>query len=91
MKAEEYVKIIIEDDLNRIAWEETMNHGTEYIEREYEIDDGAFIKYEWRGFPGKDPSDQYNHRFTLVTLPPDNPDNLEIGVIRVIPHPANNR
>ncbi len=85
--AEEYVKIIIEDDLNRIMWEETKTHKDSYIERDYEIDDGAVIKYEWRGFPGNDPAESFNHRFSLIKLPVKNPHGLETGVIKIINFP----
>lgn len=88
---EVYAKIIIEDDLNRIAWEETLTHEENYIEREYEIDDGAFIKYEWRSFPGNSPEDAYNHKFTLITPPKKNPDKLKPGVLLIIPHSPNSR
>ncbi len=86
--AEEYVKIIIEDDLNRIMWEETRTHKDSYIERDYEIDDGAIIKYEWRGFPVSDPAESFNHRFSLIKLPVKNPHNLEPGVIKIINFPS---
>ena len=87
-KGEEYVRIIIEDDLNRILWEETINQADSYIEREYEIDDGAVIKYEWRGFPGNDPANSFNHRFSLIKLPAKNPDKLETGIIKTINFPS---
>lgn len=85
--AEIYVNIIIEDDLNRIIWEETRTHKDSYIERDYEIDDGAVIKYEWRGFPGSDPAESFNHKFSLIKLPAQNPHNLETGVIKIINFP----
>lgn len=85
---EKYVEIIIEDDLNRIVGEETIKHDNSYIEREYEIDDGAVIKYEWRGFPGNGPAESFNHKFSLIKLPPGNPENLKTGVIKIINFPA---
>jgi hypothetical protein len=89
--AEEYVKIIIEDDLNRITWEETLTQKDHYIERTYEIDDGAVIKYEWRGFPSDNPKESFNHKFTLIKLPKQNPNKLEAGVVKIIYHPTNSR
>lgn len=89
--AEKYARIIMEDDLNQIAWEETLDHGDDYIAREYEITDGAFIKYEWRSFPGKSANENYNHRFTLVTPPKKNPDKLKPGIIYQIDHPKGGR
>lgn len=89
--AEEYVHIITEDDLNRIVWEETISYTDFYIERQYEIDDGALVKYEWRSFPGNNAEESYNHRFTLLTPPKKNPEKLEMGIIKIILHPTNSR
>lgn len=89
--AEKYVRIIMEDDLNQIVWEETVSYSDFYIERKYEFDDGAAVKYEWRGFPGNDPEEVYNHKFTLITPPKKNPEKLETGVIKIIAHPSNSR
>lgn len=91
MKGEDYVKIIIEDELDRIAWEDTIVREPAYIRREYEIDDGAVIQYEWRAFPGESADDNYNHRFTMTILPRENPAELELGLLKTIPHPPDNR
>lgn len=91
MKAEDYVKIIVEDDLNRITWEDTIVQEPAYIRRLYEIDDGAMVQYEWRAYPGDSAEDDYNHRFTLNMLPKKNTEELELGVIKAIPHPPNFR
>jgi hypothetical protein len=91
MKGEDYVKIIVEDELDRIAWEDTVVQEQFYIRREYEIDDGAVIEYEWRAFPGDSADQRFNHRFTMKILPKRNTEKLELGVLKTIQHPANGR
>lgn len=91
MKGEDYVKIIIEDELDRIAWEDTIVQEPAYIRRDYEIDDGAVIQYEWRVFPGESEDDKYNHRFTMTILPKNNSEKLKLGLLKSIPHPPNSR
>lgn len=87
--SEDYVRLILEDDLNRIVGEETITHEHNYINRQYEIDDGAVVRYEWQDFPFAQTSEMeiFNHKFTLVTLPNPNPDNLKPGILRIIDFP----
>lgn len=83
--ADEYVRIITEDDLRKIAGEETVLYREgEKIERLYRFADGAVVRYEWQGFPFVSPKEKYNHRFSLVTAPSPNPNKLKAGVIKTI-------
>ncbi len=88
---ETYVRIIIEDERDRITSDDTVVREPAYIRREYEIDDGAVIQYEWRAFPGKSAEDNYNHRFTMTILPKNNKEKLKLGLLKTIPHPPNSR
>ncbi len=91
MNGEEYVKIIVEDDLNRISGENTVIQEPFYIRREYQIDDGAVIQYEWRAFPGDAADENFNHRFTLTELAKPNPSKHKVGVLKTIAHTSNIR
>ena len=66
-KSNRYVTNIIQDIQNTFVREQTIKFSETRIERVYEFDDGAVVKYEWQDFPptGND-EDKYNHRFTLV-------------------------
>ncbi len=89
-KAESYVAIIMSDDLPQIAAEETIVYEPETrIERLYKFHDGAIMRYEWRSYPTA--AEGFNHRFSIVEPPTDNPDGIERGVVRVINHPSNGR
>ena len=82
MTAEDYVQMIMRDDTERFVRETPTLYENARIEREYEFDDGAVIKYEWRDIS----LGGFNHRFTLVELPSPNPGKLSKGVIRTIDH-----
>lgn len=91
-QADEYVRIIMEDDLEKIAGEETVIYKeNEKIERLYTFDDGAVVRYEWQSFPFDASAERYNHRFSLVTLPSPNPNKLKSGVIKTIDYTASGR
>ncbi len=91
-KTNRYVTNIIQDVQNTFVSERTITFSETRIEREYEFEDGAVIKYEWQDFSqtGND-DEKYNHRFTLVTPPEPNPGKLEKGVIKVINYTTNAR
>ncbi|MCS6873951.1 MAG: hypothetical protein N2Z23_10050 [Pyrinomonadaceae bacterium] len=91
-KAEDYAKAIMRDETEKFASEKTITHTDNYIERLYEFHDGAVVKYEWQGLPlnAEKPEEIYNHRFTLIKLPSPNPNNLKLGVIKVINYPKRN-
>lgn len=80
MSPEEYVAIIMNDDTERIVSETPTIYENARIEREYEFDDGAVVSYEWRDASIGD----FNHRFTLTTLPKPNPRKYVAGVICTI-------
>ena len=86
-----YVTSIIEDIQTRFVKEETLKHSDRRIERRYEFEDGAIVKYEWQSGPGKGEDEGYNHRFTLTKPPRPNPNKLKKGVIRVIEYGENPR
>lgn len=90
-KAEEYADIIIRDDLRRIVSEKTVQYEPHRIERVYEIDDGAVVKYEWQDFPSEKKAESFNHRFTLIELPSPNPHKLKTGVIKTINYTGGKR
>lgn len=90
-KAEEYADIIIRDDLERIASEKTIEYESHKIERIYEFDDGAVVKYEWQDFPAGKTEENFNHRFTLITLPSPNPHNFKKGIIKTIDYSSSQR
>ncbi|MEZ5426094.1 MAG: hypothetical protein R2747_07515 [Pyrinomonadaceae bacterium] len=87
--AEEYAQLIIEDNLNRIVFDETITHQENYIQINYKFDDGAVVCYEWQDFPfSQTPKTEiFNHKFTLVTPPSPNPENFQPGVIKIIDFP----
>lgn len=79
-----YVNAIIKDIQNQFVREETKTFSEEKIEREYEFEDGAIVKYEWQSKENSSQGEAYNHRFTLIKTPTENEDNLQIGVIKVV-------
>lgn len=83
-----YVNSIIQDIQNHFVTEETIKYSKNNIERIYEFEDGAKIKYEWQDAPRSGAGDKFNHRFTLENLPKPNPNKLKKGVIRVINYPG---
>lgn len=80
MSAEKYVAIIMNDDLEKIVRETPTVYENARIEREYEFEDGAVVKYEWQDIS----IGEFNHRFTLVRAPQPNPHKYAAGVIRTI-------
>lgn len=80
MGSEKYVAIIMNDDTERIVRETPTVYENARIEREYEFEDGAVVRYEWRDVS----LGGFNHRFTLVRPPKPNPRKLSAGVIRTI-------
>jgi hypothetical protein len=82
--AEEYANIIIRDERERIVSEKPTVYTDDKIERIYEFEDGAVIKYEWQSPPPDEPTGRYNHKFTLITLPSPNPNKFNTGVVKVI-------
>lgn len=89
-KAEDYANIIMNDERDQIVSETPTVYEDDRIERVYEFDDGAVVKYEWQSTPDgrTSPDGKYNHRFTLEKLPSPNPGKLKKGVIRVINYPV---
>jgi hypothetical protein len=80
MSADTYVRIIMEDETEKIVRETPVVYEPDRIEREYEFEDGAVVKYEWH-----DSSlGTFNHRFSLVQPPKPNPAKLSAGVIQTI-------
>ena len=79
-----YVNAIIKDIQNQFVREETKSFSEEKIEREYEFEDGATVKYEWQSRENSGKGESYSHRFTLIKTPTENDDNLQIGVIKVM-------
>ena len=88
-KSEDYAQLIIDDNLNRIVAEETIAYEDSYIERNYSFEDGAVVRYQWQDFPFTREADTeiYNHKFTLITPPKENPGNLVPGVLMQIDFP----
>lgn len=78
MDAERYVRLIMRDETEKIVRETPSVYEADRIEREYEFDDGAVVKYEWQDVM----LGGFNHRFTLVTPPKG--EKLKPGVIRTI-------
>lgn len=78
-----YANSIIEDVRSRFTHEETTKFTDDEIERIYEFEDGAVVKYEWRK-GGRGRGGGFNHRFTMVKPPKPNPNKLKKGVIREI-------
>ena len=87
--AEEYAEIIMRDERELIVKETPTVYETHKIERVYEFQDGAIVKYEWLESPmGRTSKDEiFNHRFTLTTLPTLNPSKFQKGIIKVINYP----
>ncbi len=83
-----YVNSIIEDVQTRFVNEKTISYSETKIERLYEFEDGAVVKYEWQS-PIEAKKTKFNHRFTLTSLPKPNPDKLKAGVIRIINYGEN--
>jgi hypothetical protein len=80
MSADQYVRIIMHDETEKIVRETPRVYESDRIEREYEFEDGAIVKYEWQ-----DSSlGEFNHRFSLVSPPKPNPEKLSVGVIKTI-------
>jgi len=82
-----YANSIIEDVRTRFTHEETTKYTDKEIERIYEFDDGAVVKYEWRAPEGRAGSGGFNHRFSIVKPPKPNPHKIKVGVIREIGFP----
>lgn len=84
--AEEYADIIIRDEREKISKETPTRYGDDRIERVYEFDDGATVRYDWQSRRASENSknESYNHRFVLVTLPSPNPLRLKKGIIKKI-------
>ncbi|HSK70588.1 MAG TPA: hypothetical protein VK892_02750 [Pyrinomonadaceae bacterium] len=89
--AEEYADIIIRDERERIVSEKTIEYEPHRIERIYEMDDGAVVRYEWQDFPTGKTAENFNHRFTLITLPSPNPHNFKKGIIKTIDYSSSPR
>ena len=83
-QANMYVTSIIEDVQTRFVNEKTTIYSDDQIERTYEFEDGAVVRYEWQAAPGKNDDEQFNHRFTLVKVSKPNPGKLKKGVLRSI-------
>ncbi|MDQ3797956.1 MAG: hypothetical protein M3384_00760 [Acidobacteriota bacterium] len=79
--AEEYADIIIRDEREKIISETPTVYRDDKIERIYEFEDGAVVRYEWQDAPRDEP---YNHKFTLVKPPHPNPRGFQPGVVKVI-------
>ncbi|REJ79007.1 MAG: hypothetical protein DWQ47_06065 [Acidobacteria bacterium] len=82
-----YANSIIEDVRSRFISEETTRFTDSEIERMYEFEDGALVKYEWRAGSRGSNDGGFNHRFTIVKPPKPNPHKLKKGVIREIGFP----
>jgi hypothetical protein len=83
-KSEEYAEIIIRDETEKIVSETPTVYMDDKIERVYEFEDGAVVKYEWQSLPPDDATDRFNHKFTLVTPPSPNPRKFKTGVVKII-------
>lgn len=68
------------DDTDKIVRETPTVYENARIEREYEFDDGAIVRYEWRDVSLGD----FNHRFTLIDPPKPNPKKYKTGTIKTI-------
>lgn len=89
--AEEYAEIILRDEREKIKSEKPTVYEPQRIERIYEFEDGAVVKYEWQDFPPDEKADNFNHRFTLVTPPSPNPHKFKTGVIKIINYTGSSR
>jgi hypothetical protein len=87
--AEQYADIIMRDERDKIVDEKPIVYESGRIERLYEFADGAVVKYEWRSTPDgrTSPTEEYNHRFTLVALPAPNPRGFKKSVIKQLNYP----
>lgn len=85
----EYADIIIRDEREKIVSEKPTVYTEEKIERVYEFEDGAIVKYEWQNSPSgrSSKTERFNHKFTLITLPSPNPHKFKTGVVKVINYP----
>lgn len=80
-----YVTSITEDLRERFVRDETLIFNDRNIERIYEFEDGAVVKYEWQDASAANSSkDNFNHRFTLEKVPSPNPNKLKKGLVRTI-------
>lgn len=70
----------MQDETEKIVRETPTVYEDTRIEREYEFEDGAVVKYEWRDASLGD----FNHQFTLVQPPKPNPGKFSPGVIKTI-------
>lgn len=88
-KAEEYADIILRDESEKITKETPTVYEDDKIERIYEFADGAVVKYEWQKSPTGRTSEEelFNHRFSLITLPTQNPYKFKAGIIKQINYP----
>ena len=86
---ESYADIIMRDERDKIVSETPTVYETDRIVRVYEFKDGAIVKYEWQATPDGRTSEtgDFNHRFTLTTLPDPNPHGFKKGIIKVINYP----
>ncbi len=82
MTANDYVQMIMRDETGKFVRETPTIYENARIEREYEFEDGAVIRYEWRDIS----LGGFNHRFTLVEVPKPNPNKLSKGIIATIDH-----
>ena len=80
-----YVNAIIKDVQNAFVREETMSFSESKIERIYEFEDVAIVKYEWQSENAG--GDDFNHRFTLENIPNLNPSSLEKGILKTVTYP----
>ena len=72
--------MIMRDETQKIVRETPTVYELDRVERQYEFEDGAVVKYEWQDAA----LSGFNHRFTLVTPPKSNAGKLKPGVIRTI-------
>jgi hypothetical protein len=85
----EYADIILQDVREKIVSETPTEYSDDKIERIYEFEDGAVVKYEWQNSPSGRTStaERYNHRFTLIKTPLPNSSRFKEGIIKVINYP----
>ena len=86
-----YVTSIVQDIQTRFVGEKTTKYSLSQIERIYDFDDGAVVKYEWQDSSVVKSMDEYNHRFSLTKPPKPNPHKLSKGIIKVISFPVGGR
>lgn len=68
------------DEVEDVVSETPTVFDSDRVERIYEFADGATVKYEWQDAA----LGGFNHRFTLVAAPKQNPSKLKPGVISTI-------